>query len=114
MDYIINEEILDWINTNKTPINSPTTENNFNYDDVGDWDGEEELAISQLNWVMLTLELTLNNRADKRTLSTLKSQIWKDWSKDTRILDAKKEDVIDYVRNLIARYSLDYADDKVA
>ena len=103
MDYIINEEILDWINTNKTPINKPETESNFNYDDIGDWDGEEELAISQLNWVMLTLELTLSNRVDKSTLSTLKSQVWKDWSKDTRILDAKEEDVIDYVSGLIAR-----------
>ena len=36
MYYIINEEILDWINTDKSPSNNPETENNFTYDHIGE------------------------------------------------------------------------------
>lgn len=52
MYYIINEEILDWINTDKSPSNNPETENNFTYDHIGERDGENKLATSQVNRIM--------------------------------------------------------------
>ena len=100
MDYIINEEILDWINSNKLPANNPENENNFSYDDVGDWDGEEELAIQNLNWIMLMLESEKKPVDNKHDLTSLKKQVWRDWCEDTRILDATEKDISDYVKKV--------------
>ena len=100
MDYIINEEVLDWINSNKLPANNPENENNFSYDDVGDWDGEEELAIHNLNWIMLMLESETKSVGNMNDLTSLKKQVWRDWCEDTRILDATEKDILDYVKKV--------------
>lgn len=100
MDYIINEEILDWINGNKSPKNIIDTESNFTYDDIGDWDGEEELATRNLNQIMSKLEHALSDLANPVMLSQLKSQVWNDWSKDTRILDVNEHVIRDYINQI--------------
>lgn len=105
MDYIINEEIFDWINNNRLPSNKPETENNFTHDDIGDWDGEEELASKNLSRIMHTIELTLKDLARPDILSNFKTQVWNDWSKDTRILEVNETVILDYTNQLIASNS---------
>lgn len=111
---IIDQEILDWVSNNGFPANDPKAENNFSYDDIGDWEGEEEFATRQLNWIMLTLETTLQGAGSAANITSLKSRVWKDWSKDTRILYINEKDVVNYVETLVYGNFVDFPEDAVA
>lgn len=114
MDHIINEELLDWVSNNGIPANDPRAVNNFSHDDIGDWAGEEELATKQLNWIMSTLETTLEELTYNTIITSLKTQVWKDWSHDTRILDINAQDVANYVDTLIFSNSVIFLDEAAA
>lgn len=103
MDYIISEELIDWVDINGEPANDPKAVNNFTHDDIGDWAGEEELATEHLNGIMFKLESDLEGLISLATIGSLKDQVWNDWSKDTRILDINENDVASYVATLISR-----------
>lgn len=100
MDYIINEDVLDWINSNRLPGNNPETGNNFTYDDIGDWDGEEELAIQNLNSIMLMLESKSRTTRLNNDLASMKNQVWRDWCESTRILDITEKDIVNYINKV--------------
>ncbi|MCI0507485.1 MAG: hypothetical protein L0Z73_15430 [Gammaproteobacteria bacterium] len=114
MQYIINEELLDWIKNNEQPANDPQAINNFSHDDIGDWAGEEERATQQLNWIMLTLETVLQHAVNRTSMSSFKNQVWNDWSKNTRILDINEQDMANYVNSLVARNAVIFPDEAAA
>lgn len=76
----------------------------FSTGDIGDWAGDETQALNQLNWIMKTIELTLNPFAVAPAPAYVKNWVWKDWGGDTRILDADNEAIVDYVYNLLSGY----------
>ena len=76
----------------------------FTASDIGDWAGEETLALTQLNRIMKTIERSLNPLAFAPASSYIKNWVWKDWCGDTRILDASETEIIDYVYNLLSGY----------
>jgi len=111
---IIDQELLDWVSENGFPANAPKAENNFSHDDIGDWEGEEELATQQLNWIMLTLETTFQDMISAQSITSLKSRVWRDWSKDTRILSINAQDVMNYVETLVCSSSVDFLENAAA
>ncbi|WP_455220495.1 hypothetical protein [Kaarinaea lacus] len=114
MQYFINEELLDWIKRSEQPANDPQAINNFSHGDIGDWAGEEERATQQLNWIMLTLETVLKNAVNRTSISSLKDQVWNDWSEDTRILDITEYEVANYVSRLVEKNSVIFLDEAAA
>lgn len=68
---------------------------------VGDWDGEEELAATQVNRIYQAIDRNLPRSVDPRVARNIFNRVWDDWGYDLRLLDITEDDIQQYARSLL-------------
>lgn len=76
----------------------------FKASDIGDWQGEEELATRKLNRILDMINKSLPEYTDRRTVEEIQYQVWKHWSSTTRILDTADLELKLYALNTTRTY----------
>lgn len=67
---------------------------------VGDWEGEEELAATQVNRIYEAIDRAVPEHLDSQSAHALFGRVWDDWGYDLRLLDLTDEDIWQYAQNL--------------
>lgn len=65
-------------------------------DEVGDWDGEEELVADKLNTIVHVVWDALPDSLTTKQISQLMPQLWEQLRGDTVLLDADEDELIDW------------------
>ncbi|MCC5852409.1 MAG: hypothetical protein JJU30_06200 [Alkalimonas sp.] len=73
----------------------------FSPQDVGDWDGEEELVADQMNAIYHAIWPQLPEETPTGQVETLLSQLWQQLSADTLLLEASEDELIDWAQTYI-------------
>jgi hypothetical protein len=68
---------------------------------VGDWDGAEELAATQLNRIIRAINRELPPSVDPQIARNVFARVWGDWGHDLRLLDAREDEIHRYARRLL-------------
>lgn len=73
----------------------------FSPQDVGDWDGEEELVADQMNAIYHAIWPQFPEETPTGQVETLLSQLWQQLSADTLLLEASEDELIDWAQTYI-------------
>jgi hypothetical protein len=68
---------------------------------VGDWEGCEDLAASQVNRIYMALEQSIPGSIDPQIAANIFTRVWKDWGYDMRLLDLDDGDIYNYTQSLL-------------
>lgn len=68
---------------------------------VGDWDGAEELAATQVNRIYRAIENSLPPSVDPQLAHNIFRRVWDDWGYDMRLLDITDTEIRRYIVTLL-------------
>lgn len=70
-------------------------------DEIGDWDGEEELVADKFNGIVHAVWNMLPDTLSTRQIEKLMPQLWEQLRGDTVLIDADEDELIDWALSYI-------------